>query len=153
MRLLALLTAALFVVGLLSGCGQPPASARADADAIVGEWKVEKFDAGTDAPPVPAGQFEKFRLVFKKDGKMSMTDPNGKVSDGEYKLDPAATMKALDMTLEGKTIPGLYQLEGTTLTLCALPSGTPEAKLARPTEFKANGDGVFVLTLKRVKDK
>jgi hypothetical protein len=41
-----------------------------DEDAILGTWKIEKFDAGGGPGGPPPGEMDKIRFVFEKDGKM-----------------------------------------------------------------------------------
>jgi uncharacterized protein (TIGR03067 family) len=73
---------------------------------------------------------------------------------GTYKLDPSSKPKTIDLTLtagpnKGKTLAGIYQLEGDNLKLCIHGAGKE-----RPKEFdsKKGTDGML-LELKREKAK
>jgi uncharacterized protein (TIGR03067 family) len=119
-----------------------------DDEAILGTWSIEKFDAGENAPPPPI-DITKIRFTFKKDGKMEMTGgPNGESREGDYKLDPAAKPKSIDLINMGRTAPGIYELDGDTFKLCM----TEGANAARPEEFKPDGKRAVVVTFKRVKE-
>jgi uncharacterized protein (TIGR03067 family) len=71
---------------------------------------------------------------------------------GTYTIDPAAKPKTIDITgvegpNAGKKIPGIYELNGDTLTICYGLGGSP-----RPTEFKSPaGTPTFLITYKRKK--
>ncbi len=121
-----------------------------DEDAIQGTWKIEKFDNGGGQGGPSKDDLETMRLIFKKDGKMEMAGgPGGEKMEGEYKLDPAAKVKAIDLVREGRTSPGIYELDGDTLRICIAEG--KDAK--RPTEMKPNEKGMPVVTLKRVKEE
>ena len=124
-----------------------------DEEAILGTWKVEKFDSGGINEP-KLEELANLRMTFTKDGKLSMNDDLGRKREVDYKLDPAPKPKAIDMGADGTTIPGLYSLDGDTLILCAARGVSDGKKLTRPTEIKADGKAeVAVITLKRVKDE
>ncbi len=67
--------------------------------------------------------------------------------EGEYKLDPAAKVKTINLTKNGRVSPGIYELDGDTLRIC-LAEGTAAA---RPTEMKPDAKSVALVTFKRVK--
>ncbi|MEO2091338.1 MAG: TIGR03067 domain-containing protein [Gemmataceae bacterium] len=122
-----------------------------DEDAIQGSWKIESFDAGGNGPGAPPKEMlDQMRFVFKKDGKLSVGGgPGGQGRDGEYKLDPAAKPKTIDLISDGRTAPGIYELDGDTFKLCM----SEGQNAIRPTEFKAGGMRTVVVTFKRVKDE
>lgn len=151
MRLLALLAAGLFAGSLIAADDKKDDKKGKDEEAIIGSWKIDALDLGVKDGP-SADALKDVRMVFKKEGKLGLVGPDGKAKDQEYKLDPAAKMKAIDIVADGKTVPGLYELDGDTLKLCIFFGPTTD-KVARPTEFKADGKGVAVLTLKRVKEE
>jgi len=153
MRLLALLAAGLFAGAVMADDKKDEKKVK-DEEAILGTWKFVKFDDGSDREPQAemVAMVAKFYFAFKKDGKMAVPDPSKKDTEkeGTFKLDPAAKTKAIDILVKGdKDTLGVYELDGDTLKLCTAPSG----KMTRPTEFKADGKGTYVITLKRVKDE
>lgn len=172
MRSLALLAAGLFTGSLLVGCGPVATNTTAvdtkgerkdekkprDEDAILGTWELIKYDFDADTPP--RSQFEMaMRLTFKKEGRVVMfgrepSDKEAKEEELDYKLDPAATPKTLDVTGDGKSVPSLYELEADKLTICSQQYAPKGEMLTRPDAIKADANkGVIVLTLKRRKDK
>ena len=145
-------------VGVLVACGLAVAApvpkakdtAKKDEDAIQGVWKLEKFDIG-GAVPFPPGALQAIHYTFK-DGNLGVTHAGQlREKQGTYKLDPTAKLKAIDLTEggNGRTTPGIYELDGDTLKVCLAQGPTP----VRPTEFKADGMGVTVVTFKRVADE
>jgi uncharacterized protein (TIGR03067 family) len=147
MRLFALLAASLLFVSLT--VAEDKKEVVKDEEAIIGTWKVEKFDTGTKDGP-PAEVVEKLRFIFKKDGKMTTVQPDGSEKEMEYKLDPTAKPKALDSKKADSPVKGIYELDGDTLKIC-LNQGDDGT---RPTEFKPDAKKfTFILTLKRVKEE
>jgi uncharacterized protein (TIGR03067 family) len=111
--------------------------ARADLDRMQGGWvRVSSEASGNKRileKPLP--------VLIVAEGKFTF----GAKSDPEdVKLDPGQSPKAIDLTptgdsagpLKGKTYPGIYKIEGDTLTLCL--SIKPGSK--RPTEFTTVGN-------------
>jgi uncharacterized protein (TIGR03067 family) len=127
-----------------------------DEDAILGTWQAEKFDFGGPGGP-PQSEVDKIRFVFEKDSVLRLLGmSSGGEMKGTFKLDPAAKVKAFDMTVtrpgqDGKaeTMLSVYELDGDTLKIC-LTEG-PNQK--RPEEVKADGQSVAVVTFKRVKEE
>ena len=121
-----------------------------DEDAILGSWKIEEFDAGGNGQAPPKGAIDEIKFEFKKDGKLTVGGgPGGQSRDGEYKLDPSAKPKTIDLIQNGRTSPGIYELDGDTFKLC-MSEGNGAV---RPAEFKPGGMRTVVVTFKRVKDE
>ena len=144
---LASLVVLAIVVGLVAA-PIPKAKPPKDEEAIQGVWQVDKFDFGPGVP-IPPLDFTQMRFTFKAGGKMAMTMGDMPGKEGDYKLDSAAKVKAIDMTESGRVSPGIYELDGDTLKIC-LAEG---ANVVRPTEMKPDAKGVAVVTFKRVKDE
>ena len=121
-----------------------------DEDAILGTWKIEKFDFGGQGGPNPA-EIAKVKFIFEKDGVVKVADgPMGEEKKATFKLDSSAKIKTIDITAEGITSPGIYEIDGDTLKFCWAEG----PKGVRPEEFKADAKAlVAVFTLKRVKDE
>ncbi|MCU0704029.1 MAG: TIGR03067 domain-containing protein [Fimbriiglobus sp.] len=127
-----------------------------DETAILGTWKIEKFDTGGGPNGPPPGEVEKIQFVFEVDSVLRIAGgPRGEQMKGSFKIDPLAKIKTIDMTMTSpgggklETMLGLYELDGDTLKLCITNGpGSP-----RPTDLKADGKGVALVTLKRVTEE
>src|SRR5262245_44770912 len=124
-RLVSLLTLA-FIVTVFAG-DKPN-----DAKDIQGTWLPSKGELRGVAMKDDSLKLIKLKL----DGSnYEVTAEN--VDKGTYTIDSAAKPKTIDITgvegpNAGKKIPGIYELNGDTLTICYGLSGSP-----RPTEFKS----------------
>ena len=149
MHPLSLLAASLFASALVAAPVPKEKEKLKDEDAIVGTWSIDNFDAAGDKPP-PPDQVAAIRFVFAEKGVFKMTGGPPERGEGTFKLDPAAKTKTIDITLDGKKMLGLYELDGDTLKMC-IPN-SPDSP--RPEEMKADGKArIAVVTFKRVKDK
>ncbi len=134
----------------VTGC-LPAADPAKDKDAILGTWKIEKLDTGGAGGPSKE-DLETMRFIFNKDGKMAMVAGSpGEKKEGEYKTDPAAKVKTIDLVRGDRVQLGIYELDGDTLKICMTEGGQKDAK--RPTEMKPDGKNVAVFTLKRMKEE
>jgi uncharacterized protein (TIGR03067 family) len=152
MRLLTLLTVGLFVGTLHAADDKKDDQKAKDKEAIVGEWKLESLDPGV-GQPIRFDTLVNERQTFRKNGKVTRTRPDGTEQEDAFELDPDAKVKTIDITAGDVIIPGLYELDGDTLRLCFPSLPSKGGKLTRPKAFKADGEGVVILTWKRVKDE
>jgi uncharacterized protein (TIGR03067 family) len=139
------------VLGTRWARGDEPAGAKkADREQLQGSWAAAEGQA--DGQALEAEAIKQIRVVF--DGDEVTIHPKKDKSRVTFKLDPAAAPPRITMTAEegtdkGKSIPGIYQLEGDRLKLCVALK--PEA--APPTAFAAGPDsGLLLLVLKREAD-
>ncbi len=151
MRLLALLAAGLFASALVAAPVPKEKPKVKDEDAILGTWQLDKLDGGDGGAALRPEELARVTMTFKKGGKLFRTGNSGpgEDRDTDYTLDPAAKPKTLDYKKAGDKEPvvGIYELDGDTLRWCSSGGTT------RPTEIKADGMGMVVLTFKRVKDE
>lgn len=154
MRTFALLTA-LVVPALLVAAPVPKDDKKIkDEEAILGTWKIDKFDTGGGPGGPPQAEIDKIRFIFEKDGKMKFVGgPGGENETATYSMDSAAKVKTLDITITrpgGKpdTALGIYELDGDTFKWC-MSEGSNKA---RPEELKPDGKRTVVVTFTRVKD-
>ncbi|MBY0524575.1 MAG: TIGR03067 domain-containing protein [Gemmataceae bacterium] len=115
-----------------------------DSEKLQGVWKV--MSAERNGKKQPDDELKGLRLTFKAD-KIVFKD-NDKEQEATYKLDPDKKPKAIDLVVKvgdkTETIPGIYQLNGDDLKICA--AGEPGKP--RPTEFAtrpATGTGLILL--------
>jgi RNA polymerase sigma factor (sigma-70 family) len=116
-----------------------PAAPKTDLEQLQGIWSVVSIEQGGK----PA-KLEK--TVFMVDGKRAcLQTDDGELQGGLY-LDPASKPKTYDFVMSGRTIEGIYSLDGDTLRLCYNPA--TDAK--RPLSFVTEKDsGQFLFVLKR----
>jgi len=115
-----------------------------DEKAIVGTWAVVSFeDGGRKAAKAVTGQLE---VIITADGKMKAKQGE-KEQEFTLKLDPTRKPKQFSATNDkGRTVLGIYKLDGDALTVCWARVGN------RPTEFASKkGTSVVLEVLKRQK--
>lgn len=155
--LAALVVALAVVVGGSGGFAYHVLAREADAkktdkDNIQGTWRVESVKMNGQDKDGKGELLKKSTFEIAADKMLVKFNEGNKPST--YTLDPAAKPKTIDITPQGEgdgkgeTVPGIYKLEGDTLTIC-LPCG---AQMERPTEFVSKeGSNTLLILLKRVK--
>jgi uncharacterized protein (TIGR03067 family) len=138
------------VVLLLALACLAPGLARAgdDQQALQGTWSdlSERFDGAA----VPQHLLVGNRTEFKGSEYIHIYR-NEFAESGTFRVDPNASPKAIDFMIQkgphaGQTQPGIYKLEGDTLTVCTAHPDRP----IRPTQFATvPGDGLGLTVLKR----
>jgi len=117
-------------------------------DKLEGSWIATA--AVSDGKKAPEDVLKKAMLtVTFKGGKYSVVSEGNEVEAGTYKADPSKKPATIDLTImtgkdKGKTQPGIYKIEGDTLTVALTP---PESK-ERPKNFEPPERGE-VTVLKR----
>jgi uncharacterized protein (TIGR03067 family) len=120
----------------------PPAPA---PPALAREWAVESKVA--DGQPEECSGLV---LAFAADGTFVARDDTGPQGAGTYRADPTAEPPAVDLDEAGTgvTVPGIWRVDGDTLTLCV----RQDPRRGRPTAFAAPpGSDCVLVTLKRTK--
>jgi uncharacterized protein (TIGR03067 family) len=108
-----------------------------------GVWVVVSAQQGGEK--LPEEVVKDVKLTFR-DGKLSM-DFLGETRQGTYQVHGSKGPVALDLTINGWAVKGIFVLRGNTLTLCASERGIP-----RPTTFAAPaGSEHILLVLRRTK--
>jgi RNA polymerase sigma factor (sigma-70 family) len=117
-----------------------------DEEKIVGTWAFLSMEKGGQKEQEE--NVKEAQLIFASDGKLTAKVPKGE-KVGTYKLEPAKKPKAITITTEtGATIPGIYKLEGDTLTVCLAEEQAKDP----PTEFASReGTKIVLIVLKREK--
>jgi uncharacterized protein (TIGR03067 family) len=117
-----------------------------DLKKLQGEWQIESW--------IQLGQ--KINVTgtwtFKED-KYTLDQGGDNVEDGTIKLNQKKKPAVMDLEITGgncagKNQPGIYKIDGDTLTLCFAWPGVAD----RPTDFDSTRENRWILiTLKRVK--
>ena len=113
-----------------------------DQQALHGKWIVESFQYNGN----PVDRLKDAVREFKN-GSYSLTPKQGEGIEGSVKLDPTQKPKAIDLDVNGRTLKGIYELDGDTLKMCY-----DLMHEERPTEFVSKPDsGLIVIVHKREK--
>jgi uncharacterized protein (TIGR03067 family) len=136
---------------LIVTAGLLVAAANAQDDAkkekLVGTW--DAVSVTVDGKARPEDEVKKSKMIFTGD-KITILREGRKDDEGTYKIDSTKKPKHIDLTPTtggeaGKTMQGIYELEGDTLKICF---GRPD----RPKELASKEGGETVLiVLKRAK--
>jgi uncharacterized protein (TIGR03067 family) len=142
MRLLLSLGLAFGVIGL---------AAADDKNPLDGKWVIESLtrDGKDESAKYKGG------TRGNTGEKYAMVPPAGseaKAAEGTFSVDASKTPATIDMKpgsgqYKGKTLPGIYKLEGETLTIAFAEPGKD-----RPTAFESKpGGGVVLVVHKKAK--
>jgi uncharacterized protein (TIGR03067 family) len=121
-----------------------------DPPSLVGEWAAETAVIGGKLDNPPPGT----TWTFTADGKSVLQVGGGQAaagSDAKYTTDAKKDPAQVDVSEgpKGKSMKGIYKVEGDTLTLCLVQDGDD-----RPTAFESPaGSKAILITLKKVKKK
>jgi RNA polymerase sigma factor (sigma-70 family) len=164
LEVVALLVAAVGLIGMATVvlCRQaaaqqrdpkPPAATRTDArplaktktdkERLLGAWKVTSLIEDGKAIPKDDKRVKETHLYVTED-KATFKIVNSVEGTVDYTLDEKQKPKTIDFTAAGKTIKGIYSLEGDTLKLC-LPMPPPSGEHERPGKFASDHDSRLTL--------
>jgi uncharacterized protein (TIGR03067 family) len=116
--------------------------ADADLPRLQGKWVVESFDYNGNPVEVMQGAVREF-----KDEKYTLSPKVGDAINGIAKLDSSKNPKQIDLEINGRTLKGIYEVDGDTLRMCYTLNGAE-----RPTELVSKPDsGVVLVAHKRAK--
>ena len=134
------------VIGTAALAADP--AVEAERKKLEGTWVI---DAALLAGRDHIEDFEGMKLVLKGDEFVIEFAENS--DKGTYTIDPAKSPKWIDIKtkmdgpFKGRTLPGIYTLEGDTLTVCC-----NSEKMDRPKDFAAKEKTpMMLLTYKREK--
>jgi len=118
---------------------------------VVGDWVLARWVIDGQDLPLPA---TRWAYRFTPDGRVfTAAESRVPAETGTYRVDPDEVPARIDLlsapSPTGRLTPGIYRVEGDTLTLCLWVGRATEAE--RPTRFAAPaGSGAVLLILKRV---
>jgi uncharacterized protein (TIGR03067 family) len=114
-----------------------------DLQAFQGRWLVDRLEE--NGVPVAAEELKKFTITIK--GTQMVVSIDGHDDTIDFKIDASKSPKNIDTTSnfgedKGKTAHGIYELNATTLSICACFKGERPKKIASES-------GVMLMVLKR----
>ncbi len=126
-----------FAFRRIEDAGETPGATRAELKRFEGTWSYSSVVA--DGKPAPEESLKASRLILKGD-RFTMTTRES-THKGTYAVDPTVTPRTIDVTFTegpraGKTIKGIYDLDGDTCKVCMPLDDRP-----RPTEFASKAWG------------
>ena len=136
---------AFLATGFLLGADDPPKSAaKNDVDALQGGWSMVRLLVNGEE--VPSDQAKTGELVVIDDEYRPMLGASAEAST--IKINASKTPKEIDFTSttgfqKGKTLKGIYKIEGNNLTICRAQS--PDK--SRPKEFSAPAESERLLVV------
>jgi uncharacterized protein (TIGR03067 family) len=121
--------------------------ADSDLKRMAGKWRLVSYVK--DGKATPADKVATTRTVFEADGTYTVRRDGQVVTRAKVKIDASKNPRQTDVTyadgdLKGKTVLGIYKLEGETATFCHAPPGKP-----RPTEFSSKPGSEHVLIVNK----
>jgi len=154
-RLIMLLIFACLLTGFGSAvalCDGPDDAVKKELKALAGTWKAVSLE--TDGKPAPDDIVKKVVMTRDESGKTVIRRGEMVVVEAVVKkIDPSRKPKTIDSEQtvgehKGKTIQGIYEIDGDTLRVCVALPGKE-----RPTVFSAKaGSGNSLAVYKREKN-
>jgi uncharacterized protein (TIGR03067 family) len=149
-RITAMSANALWTLTAALALAASGAEDKKDEDALQGNWKVTSVE--NNGKKAEAKVIANMRLVVAGD-KMTALDGKDVMDEYTFRLDPTTRPRAIDLKVQtgdekGKTVRGIYRVEGDALTVCV---AEPDKK-DRPKEFLApEGSSFMLLVFQRAK--
>lgn len=114
-----------------------------DKTALEGMWIIRSASRGGEPFREPVGDKAEFAP-----NTLTIHSKNDTKTTANIKIDTATSPKQLDISLEDKTVRGIYEVMDNSLRMCLAKVGEP-----RPTTLASQPDSENVLlTLERVKE-
>ena len=127
----------LLVAGILSDT----AAAQATQDALLGTWQIVSLQDGGRTAPNEVTEEAQWLIT----GDRITQKAGGQVLELSYILDPSKTPKWIDLKAEGRTMLGIYELEGDTLTVCFSEARNSGRSTAFESQPESVNDVLIVL--------
>ena len=150
--------AVLAIVAVFAGVRLQPADGAAKEEAVAKELQAFKGTWRLSSKEEDGKKFSEEEIkdvILTNDGsdKYSVRRGDTVIAEATAQLDPAKKPKAIDVRFtkgerKGKTILGIYEIEGDTFRVCVARPGDE-----RPAEFSAKaGSGRILIVYKREKN-
>ncbi len=136
------MTTILLTLALAVAAPGPKDKPRAEAGPIEGQWVLGSYVQGGQPDPKRIG----LHFTFDQ-GTVTVAEEGQGI---RYAVRPKADPPEIDLTAAKDAIPGIYKIDGGTLTICFPKGGGKD----RPTRFESPaGSPLVLMTLKRDKKK
>jgi len=144
------LRALLVTTAVLLVAADDRADVKAEQDKLQGTWRLVSLEVNGEK--ATRGELKKEQTMVVEGEKFTSTIDDKHSFKGTFKLDPSKKPKAVDAVVtegefKGKTLLGIYEVDGDTLRACYAAPGKE-----RPTEFASKpGSGCHLYVYKREK--
>ena len=118
---------------------------KSDLKKLQGDWEVVTWEQ--------LGRPVNITAKWSFNGEKYTLDQGSNLEEGTIKIDQSKKLPTIDLAIsggncKGKDQPGIYKIEGDTITFCFAWPGMTD----RPTEFMTNAENRWILiTMKRMK--
>jgi len=121
-----------------------------DRKQMAGTWRVVSHEK--DAKKAPDDKLAKTKSIFAEDGKVTVQEDGKTTIQATHKIDPAKKPKQTDIAytegeLKGKTVLGIYEIEGNDMKICY------SLGKDRPTDFAPKAGRVVIIYKREVPPK
>jgi len=137
-------------MALLCGVAHARDEAAKESEKLAGTWQTTS--AVNEGEKMPDEQASRIVLVFTGE-KFEVSNGGKSMMKGTFTIDPSKTPKTIDMKStsgkhQGKTTPGIYELDGDSLKICMVP---PDEQRPKKLNDTAKNGGMFMMCKRKMK--
>lgn len=129
------------LIFLITGALLDTAAAQDAQGSILGTWQIISLQDGGRTAPDEALAGAQWSIT----GDMIVQKAGGQTLELSYVLDSSKTPSWIDLKAEGRTMLGIYELEGDMLTVCFAEARNADRSTAFESEPESVNDVLIVL--------